>query len=48
MLSILKNRKNFKDLKKTLKVFKHFKIGKNFDWGGGHLLASQNICIPDL
>ena len=45
MLSILKNRKNFKDLKKTLKVFK---IGKNFEWGGGHLLAGQNICIPDL
>ena len=31
MLSILKNRKNFKDLKKNLKVFK---IGKNFEWGG--------------
>ena len=31
MLSILKNRKNFKDLKKTLKVVK---IGKNFDRGG--------------
>ena len=44
MLSILKNRKNFKDLKKNLKVFK---IGKNFEWGG-HLLAGQNICIPDL
>ena len=45
MLSILKNRKNFKDLKKNLKVVK---IGKNFDRGGGHLLAGQNICIPDL
>ena len=32
MLSILKNRKNFKDLKKTLKVVK---IGKNFDGEGG-------------
>ena len=45
MLSILKKRKNFKDLKKTLKVVK---IGKNFDirgWGGDLLLA--RIYTPD-
>ena len=42
MLSILKNRKNFKDLKKKLKVFK---IGKNFDWGGICWLAKIYVYL---